>query len=156
MAAVFQSSDPRARSHTTRAEKVFLSSSSHSCSWEHNDYTPLSLLSLSISSPTFFVLSGTLFQVCWCTNSQCALSFAPHIHTFSSTLSHYQLCSFSSLPRIQQVHTSLNCVPDLSLHIFSFFFYTTPSLAKNYFSFFLSFHHHYHYNNHVIILSRQL
>ncbi len=43
-------------------------------------------LSLSVSSPTYFVLSGTLLKVCWCTNSQCALSFSSHIYTRSSLI----------------------------------------------------------------------
>ncbi len=125
-------------SHTPRAEKVFPppSSSSHSCSWEHRDFnrfhSTLSALTISILSHLFCSLRHAVSVVLmYKTPSMLFLS----LHTFTPALHslHYQLCTFSSLLRIQQVYTaSLNCVPlpDLSLHVFSLFFHISFSLAS--------------------------
>ncbi len=139
MAAVFQSSDPHTRSLTHRAEKVFpsssssSSSSSHSCSWKHSDYTPA--LTISILSHLFCSLRHAVKGVLMYKLPVCFLS----LHTFTPALhsSHYQLCSFLSLPRIQQVtHRFIKLCTWSFTSYFSPSFFTPPFLWLN---FFLSF-----------------
>lgn len=88
MPAVFQSSDPRAHSHTLLTLKRFFHHHHH-----HHLTVALEDMAITLpfvcshyqySLPPIFVLSGTLLQVCWCMNSQWALSFP--LHTFTPSL----------------------------------------------------------------------
>lgn len=83
------------------------------------------------SLPPIFELSGALLQVCWCTNSQCALFLSPHIHTLSLSKFH------------QIVY--------LIFHFIFSFFTHTSSLPKKWMRSF--YYYSYHSNNLTVVLA---